>query len=563
MVFLIDSAGGKYYDTKRSYLGGSWNMAPTYQDLGSSSSGITGVMYPGFGFSTGGTCRPLYGIRGYLWTSKAFNKYGDKECEHVALSGYLFARIKASSYISDFEAFLQQLPDMAYHDGEQSRSGSFPFTYPDSWNKTHVQYYKGNNKRLPTYFSGFLPIDALSRCNGSGIIACALNDPLCGYDSSQALDRTTGLWTWSCDGFVAKPQPGYLKFKSKGDGTIWFSRSRLHIGKIGSSRAQAVTTSQTVDEEWKVVYDANTERIDVSYYRDGELQRSGWGTPYSNQQMLATYEVPESALSSYLNSLVDEIRDFDYSFILNEYKGFLIKEAIDNCRALDINTTAYLRDVARIWHAIKPVFDVFKQPLSAKAWANLWLTYRYGIRLFIMDSMKIMKAYDSGRLTQKPNFFKGRSRRVVPATVLGKNASIELHLEIKGSDQGVILDDFFRILRNLDLLVGLENAWDMIPYSFVVDWFIPISKVLEDIDKHLDLVLYDIQDFIYSIKVKLPVDLPSPMNVTGNVELKHYKRWREDPEYSLSVHPYALGEGINMTHAADGMALMIQRSRKL
>jgi hypothetical protein len=42
------------------------------------------------------------------------------------------------------------------------------------------------------------------------------------------------------------------------------------------------------------------------------------------------------------------------------------------------------------------------------------------------------------------------------------------------------------VLKNLNLRPTLANVWDMIPYSFIVDWFTGIGDVLKAIDQWLD-----------------------------------------------------------------------------
>jgi hypothetical protein len=40
--------------------------------------------------------------------------------------------------------------------------------------------------------------------------------------------------------------------------------------------------------------------------------------------------------------------------------------------------------------------------------------------------------------------------------------------------------------KRLNLRLSLENAWDMVPYSFIIDWFTGISSLLHGIDTWLD-----------------------------------------------------------------------------
>jgi hypothetical protein len=41
-----------------------------------------------------------------------------------------------------------------------------------------------------------------------------------------------------------------------------------------------------------------------------------------------------------------------------------------------------------------------------------------------------------------------------------------------------------RALYELDLVPSMANLWDMVPLSFVGDWFVPLGDAMEDIELH-------------------------------------------------------------------------------
>lgn len=563
MVFLVDPAGGYPLNVRFRMPGRYLVMAPTtVVSTGATSSGVTGIHMPGYGFCVGGSIRPLRGINGYLWTSKAFNKYGDKECEHVSFEGYLFPRLLRSDYFREKVYHESGFPDVSEHDGEFMGDNPNPAWTEYDTGELH-QYFTGYTCDIRAWnpaFVGFLPIDVmLSASFPKAVLGMGGISPIYGFDCHDEL-KPEG-WYWHLDDSATLPWDPALYAHSNGSELV-LSRTRPELHWHIRTDSELVRSVTWTDEMWRITRTDKAQGLKVDYYEGGDLVYSSTPSASISPNLLSTDQVPESALVEYFNQLVDEVRDFDYTPILSEYKGKLIRDAIDNCRALDINSTAYLRDVKNIWSAVKPIFDVITKPASARNWANLWLTYRYGIRLFINDSIRIMKAWQSDRLTNFPKFYKGRSRKMVSAKVCGEVASIDIHLTIKGSDQAVTLEGFFRILRQLDLVVGLSNMWDLLPYSFVLDWLVPIQETLAELDRDIDLNLYDIRDFIWSTKTVLTPQVPSTLNVTGNVKLTHYKRWREDPNHSLSVNPYALGEGVNVIHSADALALAIQRKHK-
>jgi hypothetical protein len=88
-----------------------------------------------------------------------------------------------------------------------------------------------------------------------------------------------------------------------------------------------------------------------------------------------------------------------------------------------------------------------------------------------------------------------------------------------------------KILRDLDtygLTVDFYVIWDMIPYSFMVDWFLPISDVLNVWDanaKYFSGEFYDLKDVCYSLSYTRELD--------GH-NVKCYSRWNGSVPSSLN-----------------------------
>lgn len=543
---------------------------PTVISTGSIADPGTSVQsLGGFAFCQGGSLIPIAHSGGFLRTSKAFNKYGDKECVHVKFSGFLFPRINTnvtpgSSYkYLDHEITLSL--DMRNYDGTRLPWPQLPSS-DGATIKSPRCGYTTSRSSWPQYIIGMLPVDLLSNTRISRrTIHIGAQNPIRGWDWSYHMVRQDGraYAEYELLDYAQRDLDLATYLESDGTGLIRITRQYCYIHSLKNGNAKGVRESSVYDDEYVLRYNVEGKSLEVEHLQDGNLL---WTTSMTQDKLtsaaFATEPVSESAISEYLTTIKDTLVETDFDNLISDHKSKLIRDAIDNCRALDINTTAYLRDVRRIWSAIKPIFEVISRPLNPESWANLWLTYRYGIRLFLKDSYKILQSWESDRLATVPRFYKGRSRLKASAEVLGFDTVLDCHLTIKGSDQPKSLDGFFRILRQADLLVTLNEAWDLLPYSFVLDWLLPIQDTLKDLDRNLDLYLYDIQDFIWSVKATTVIVPPDSLNVTGSIEFSYYKRWREEPDHSLSVNPYPLGEGINVLHSADLLALCIQRKPK-
>jgi hypothetical protein len=79
------------------------------------------------------------------------------------------------------------------------------------------------------------------------------------------------------------------------------------------------------------------------------------------------------------------------------------------------------------------------------------------------------------------------------------------------------LDDLWGKLSQLGLAPDSYVAWDMTPFSFMVDWFIPVGDILNVLDQTVLLQNYwDISSVCYSISYSKEVN---------GYPAKFYTRW--------------------------------------
>jgi hypothetical protein len=111
------------------------------------------------------------------------------------------------------------------------------------------------------------------------------------------------------------------------------------------------------------------------------------------------------------------------------------------------------------------------------------------------------------------------------------------------------LDDAFaRVVRGLmdiDVFPELGNIWDVVPYSFVIDWFIPFGDLFDAIDAntyrstlqcYYTTVSYNYEFTGVALEDWFPV-LQGQV-IVGNVDVRYYNRkvLSEIPTPSFSLH---------------------------
>jgi hypothetical protein len=107
---------------------------------------------------------------------------------------------------------------------------------------------------------------------------------------------------------------------------------------------------------------------------------------------------------------------------------------------------------------------------------NAWLGYRYQYNTTVSDLEELESSIER---------FDDLSRMKGSLTSYGRasDSTGNFHCALVVDSQQILNRS---LLAKLNLRPTLANAWDMIPYSFIVDWFTGIGDVLAAIDKWLD-----------------------------------------------------------------------------
>lgn len=124
-------------------------------------------------------------------------------------------------------------------------------------------------------------------------------------------------------------------------------------------------------------------------------------------------------------------------------------------------------------------------PRNWKQLSNDWLSYRYGWRTFMYDCKDLHKAVK--RLDEKRTRYSKRSKNV---DTWSSSQNVHLDTNFLGTSFrcSKSVSDTYEVSAvgtvNADITIPsfsfnpVTTAWELIPYSFVVDWFLEIGKSL-------------------------------------------------------------------------------------
>lgn len=134
--------------------------------------------------------------------------------------------------------------------------------------------------------------------------------------------------------------------------------------------------------------------------------------------------------------------------------------------------------------------DVRRRTLRKKLNAEgTWLEFTFGWKPLIADvynavdvlqsefpTCPVRGSYQGNQVTvEKPNFYTTRTKT--------RHLKVRLMADLRVTNPNLLL------ANQLGLLNPAAVAWDVIPFSFVVDWFLPVSRFIKTFNDQAGLVL--------------------------------------------------------------------------
>lgn len=119
--------------------------------------------------------------------------------------------------------------------------------------------------------------------------------------------------------------------------------------------------------------------------------------------------------------------------------------------------------------------------------ADLWLEWRYALRPIAYDIIAFVKTVNEGYLLPKREIYKERKGETLTATiktplVIGNwigDITLEGSLSARGTAETLIEPTRFRI-------APFTTAWELTPFSFIVDWFFNVGNSLAALESQVE-----------------------------------------------------------------------------
>jgi hypothetical protein len=227
-------------------------------------------------------------------------------------------------------------------------------------------------------------------------------------------------------------------------------------------------------------------------------------------------------------------------------------DALDSAPTLNDNTLSNLGEVAKFISDLV----IHKRITMPRSLSDAWLAYRYSYQTTRSD---IEEAIDFVHRNMDLSALDTSNGLLCygKATTLYKDVEVTCRCRLRlVSKELEYFKQLWVTLYTYGLAPNLYVLWDMLPYSFIVDWFIPLGDVFAVVDANAVYggEAYDIKDVIFSLSYD---------NVVSDNTYHCYSRWLSGPLRRLHGaywldKPAARGETW-LTRALDAASLIIRR----
>jgi len=267
-------------------------------------------------------------------------------------------------------------------------------------------------------------------------------------------------------------QTGFVKYKEQLVRTNWATTGVnvwYQYGKCSGAQCTPTETSRSCTGPQYSTYYEQSSAYDFSFYQLYERSRLNEADVRVQLESVQNELLAEASTSYDALTDLAEIRDIP---------GTVTQITKDLTEILSTLKGRHTRDVLRRARSIRPK-DLLKHPNKMlRRFGGEWMNYRYGIMPLVYSYRDIMKLMSQGKGTWT------RKHRIVSPQATGQTlpSSGSTYRVADVNGKVVVRGEVFQWFTSSEISrlssVGMNplvTAWELIPYSFVFDWFVDIG----------------------------------------------------------------------------------------
>lgn len=231
--------------------------------------------------------------------------------------------------------------------------------------------------------------------------------------------------------------------------------------------------------------------------------------------------------------------------------------ASNNFKVVKFNAIEFLADLDNPT-AMIPKLQNLK---NIKGIAGGYLGIHYGVLPTVDDLKSLYKSATKIKHFVDRNGFQTASAGYAASSKVDDiSFSFEQHLKLAIDNEDSRMQSLVTGLENIGLMPNPSSLWDLVPYSFVIDWFVNVGDTLKDIDANQRLSRHNIRYVTSSVKETACVDVnASAFGFSGFVQTCKYHR---DVSYVVPKSHISLSAPLSASdHWLEASALILQRAK--
>lgn len=244
------------------------------------------------------------------------------------------------------------------------------------------------------------------------------------------------------------------------------------------------------------------------------------------------------------------------SSVLPEYKltippaapvpdSFLV-DLLDKIGTPQVNNCENIMQLKK-WRDMVPPLKKLVQKRNIKSLAELYLWWKYSYKTSELDIIAYFNWIKSW-LNQKHD----------PVN----SAHYSLTYEVANNDilrYNVYMSPYsIGVIEFLGLDINLSNTWDMLPFSFILDWFVNVGEVLHSLDTSNLRSQVSLKSLMCSRKRVVRTEYDASVNIVGSITRTFYSRQLQT---SLPASVCSLHFNDPSKHLLDASSLVIANKR--
>lgn len=338
-----------------------------------------------------------------------------------------------------------------------------------------------------------------------------------------------------------------------GSGNYCYYQSHAHFMDYSGNPVSTRITVTAVDTEATL---AARFREYILADRVWRMHQPGFGIPINQYWSISDSWIRDGSSTTFsLKKL-----NFDIFFPEKERNpnwSALAGEAYQSLGMADINGVANIKELISFGDEVRSFAKTLEHvPHAAvKNLAAAWLAVHYGFKLTMLDINETLEVFRQHALKRSSL---SKCQAVENWSVDSRRYSARYQVFF---DEFANVESYLVRLQNLtDATLTSENLWDMVPWSFVVDWFINVGDLLQSLDNYANLMQkHNVICCGRSIKgtsnlVPSQINLPSEYH-SGQLVCSYYTRAYQSNLIRPSLVPSVTVNPFN--HLVEAAALYI------